>query len=540
MRTDWDMWNAAIQAELKSHADNGTWSLIDHPTDKSINVVGCKWVFVIKKKADGSLDKYKARLVARGFTQRYGYDYDETFSPVVKATTLRVLIGLAAAFNWQIVHWDAVTAFLNGKLQAEVYMKMPTGFEQPGKICFLHKAIYGLKQAGREWYIFASKVLLSLGFRKLEEDHCLFLSTKPGKRVILALYVDDIVAASENPEALSWVQENIKQHFKITDQGDIKSVLNVDVLRTKAGISLGQPGYIQKILDRFQMENSKPAYTPLPSGGIQHTDDPEYCSEADKETFQQLVGSVNYLACYTRPDIAYAVHALSRYVAKPTILALAAGKYLLRYLKTTQDYRISFPQLSSGRELTLQVYTDADFANQKATYTPDEEYTVRNKVVMPVNTHNSPRKSVTGMITLLNGTPISWLSKQQPIIATSTQMAEYIAAAEGGKEALWLRSLLKSLQLWKEAAIPLHMDNQAAIQLCKNPVLHKATKHIDIVYHKIRELAAEAIVDIIFTESSEQKADVLTKPLNRMQIETFCRNICMRKGENSIGSDITG
>ena len=529
-RADWPLWKAAIETELQSHADNGTWSLTQNPDDRSINIVSCKWVFVIKKKADGSLDKYKARLVARGFTQRYGYDYDETFSPVVKATTLRVLIGLAAAFSWKIVHWDAVTAFLNGKLQVEVYMKMPPGYETPGKVCLLRKAIYGLKQAGREWYIFATKVLISIGFTKLEEDHCLFTLKNPGRRIILALYVDDIVATSENQEALEWLQGEIKKNFKITDQGPLSSVLNVDVLRTPTGISLGQPGYINKILERFQMDSGKTAFTPLPTSGIAHPEDPSYCSEEDKELFQQLVGSVNYLACYTRPDIAFAVHALSRHLANPTVHALSAAKTLLRYLKTTKDYRLSFPKLTSGRKLTLRVYTDADFANQKATYHPKTRFSLQNQVLMPENREdreNTPRKSVTGMIFLLNGAPISWLSKQQPIIATSTQMAEYIAAAEGGKEALWLRSLLKSLQLWDNTGVPLHIDNQAAIQLCKNPVLHKATKHIDIIYHKIRELAADGIITIEFTESSSQKADALTKPLSRQRTEEFCRGIQM-------------
>ena len=180
--------------------------------------------------------------------------------------------------------------------------------------------------------------------------------------------------------------------------------------------------------------------------------------------------------------------------------------------------------------MTLRVYTDADFANQKATYHPKTRFSLQNQVLMPENREdreNTPRKSVTGMIFLLNGAPISWLSKQQPIIATSTQMAEYIAAAEGGKEALWLRSLLKSLQLWDNTGVPLHIDNQAAIQLCKNPVLHKATKHIDIIYHKIRELAADGIIAIEFTESSSQKADALTKPLSRQRTEEFCRGIQM-------------
>jgi len=536
MRADWPLWEGAIQAELKSHESNKTWTLVDHPQNKATNVVSCKWVFAIKKKADGSLDKYKARLVARGFTQRYGYDYDETFSPVVKATTLRILIGLAAAFDWKIVHWDAVTAFLNGRLSAEVYMTMPPGHEVPGKVCFLNKAIYGLKQAGREWYLFATKVLEQLGFTKLQEDHCLFHSKKAGRQILLALYVDDLVAASPKASELAWLHTEIQTHFKITDQGDLSSVLNVSVSKSTNSTSLGQPGYIQKILDRFQMLEAKPAFTPLPATGIAHPENPEHCSVADKELFQQLVGSVNYLACYTRPDVAYAVQALSRYLAQPTIHALSAGKHLLRYLKTTQDYRLRFPKLASGRNLTLEVFTDADFANQKAIYSPNQELTTKNKIVIPVDTTNTPRKSVTGMIFLMNGSPISWLSKQQPIIATSTQMAEYIAAAEGAKEALWIRSLFHSLQLRGKEAIPHYIDNQAAIQLCKNPVLHKATKHIDIIYHKIRELAAVGVINIEYTESGEQRADALTKTLNRQQIEKFCKEIGLKDRSNEKSS----
>jgi hypothetical protein len=526
-RPDWPLWQGAIQAELRSHDANQTWTLIDHPKDKSINIVTCKWVFVIKRKADGSLDKYKARLVARGFTQRYGYDYDETFSPVVKSTTLRLLVGLAAAFQWEIVHWDAITAFLNGKLSVSVYMTCPPGYETPGKVCKLHKAIYGLKQAGREWYIFASKALKAIGFTKIEQDHCLFFLNRPKKRIIVALYVDDIVATAEDSGDLPWLRRQIESHFKITDQGHLSSVLNVKVERHADGIHLSQPGYIDKILERFEMAEAKITYTPLPSGGIAITEDPEPVSEGDRELYQQLVGSVTYLACYTRPDIAFAVHSLSRYNANPTVHALTAAKHLLRYLKTTKAYSLWFPSVTSGR-ISLRVYTDADFANQKANYAKGESFVWKNGVKMPSDAERIPRKSVTGMIALLNGTPVSWLSKQQPIIATSTQMAEYIAAFEGGKEAYWQRHLLQSLGLWKESPIPLHIDNQAAIQLCRNPVLHKATKHIDTIYHKIREWAADAVIDVAHVGSADQRADMLTKPLNRQQIEETCRCINIR------------
>ena len=501
-------------------------------------MVSCKWVFVIKRKADGSLDKYKARLVARGFTQRFGYDYDETFSPVIKATTLRLLIGIAAAYQWEIVHWDAITAFLNGELTEQVYMHTPPGHKVPGKVCQLHKAIYGLKQAGREWYQFANRALSKIGFSCIEQDHCLFLMTKDNRKTMLALYVDDIVATSEDPKQLLWLKEQITFHFKITDQGPLSSVLNVSVTQTNQGTYLGQPGYIDKILERFQMTDAKPYYTPLPSGGIAQPDTLEYCNKAEHETYQQLVGSVNYLACYTRPDISFAVNALSRQLVRPTTNAMAAAKTLLRYLKTTRHYRIFFPKTASGRDytkhLTLEVYTDADFANSKAIYpvqklgTLDKNlYTEANGVTIPKDPRTIPRKSVTGMIALLNGSPISWASKQQPIIATSTQMAEYIAGFEGGKEAYWLRNLMKSLGYWDKRAIPLYIDNQAAIQLCKNPVLHKATKHIDIMYHKLREWASTKVVDLSYCSSSEQRADMLTKPLTRQTIEETCRIINM-------------
>jgi hypothetical protein len=292
------------------------------------------------------------------------------------------------------------------------------------------------------------------------------------------------------------------------------------------------------------MTDAKPYYTPLPSGGIALPEHPEYCNQADHETYQQLVGSVMYLACYTRPDISFAVHALSRQLAGPTLNALAAAKSLLRYLHTTRHYRIFFPKTASGRDhtkrLTLDVYTDADFANSKAIYpikaidTLDKRYfTMENGVTMPKDLAMVPRKSVTGMITLLNGSPISWISKQQPIIATSTQMAEYIAGFEGGKEAYWLANLLRSLGYWDNRAIPLHIDNQAAIQLCRNPVLHKATKHIDVVYHKLREWAATKVIDLSYCASSEQRADMLTKPLTRQAIEDTCRKINMETSINS-------
>lgn len=314
-RDDWDRWKEAIESELQSLKKNGTWTL--HPKPKEKNIVDCKWVFRIKRDDNGNIERYKARLVAKGYSQKKNYDYTETYAPVARITTFRIMLSIANQFKYTIHQMDVKTAFLNGNLKEVIYMYQPEGFEEGDRnmVCRLQKSLYGLKQAPRSWNEAFNSFVLSLGFKRSNYDCCLYWKRTGGVVVYLLLYVDDILLMTNNLEEIQLIKNQLSERFEMTDMGEVKQFLGIKVERYENQIKISQPKYIDGMLKRFGMEECRPTSTPMePKPQFEH----EGNIELTKQPYKELIGCLSYLMLSTRPDIAAAVNTFSRYQAAPT------------------------------------------------------------------------------------------------------------------------------------------------------------------------------------------------------------------------------
>ncbi|KAL2235828.1 UNVERIFIED_CONTAM: Retrovirus-related Pol polyprotein from transposon TNT 1-94 [Sesamum indicum] len=485
-------WITAMNEEIKALKENNTWVLVSKP--KNASIVDCKWVFKIKE--ENNVKRFKARLVAKGFTQKEGIDFTEIFSPVVKFTTVRILLALVAHFDWELKQMDVKTAFLHGNLDEQIYMSQPHGFvdkKNPKHVCLLKRSLYGLKQSPRQWNKKFDQFMHSLDLKNSAYDPCLYFKHENNVPLFLVLYVDDMLIASPSLDMIKNLQHHLCKNFEMKDLGNAKKILgmNIERSRTKSTIFLNQTSYIQSILEKFSMENSKPSSVPL-AAHFQLSKDlcPKTESEKDKMKnvpYSNAIGSVMYLMVSTRPDIAYAVSCLSRYMSNPGTSHWEAVKYLFRYLNGTKNVGITFSKNSDGVE--LKGFVDSNYANDK-----------------------DSRKSTTSYIFTLCNACISWKSQLQSIVALSTTEAEYIATTEAIKEALWLKGLISEIGFLKNKLV-VYSDSQSSIQLCKNPVFHYRTKHIDVRYHFIRDVINNGIINLEKVKSEENPADMGTKCL---------------------------
>ena len=354
-------WLEACRYEISALDKNKTWDLVDLPDGRK--AVKSKWVF--KLKADS---RYRARLVAKGFTQIPGIDYDETFSPVARFESLRLLIALAALEDWEIHQLDVKSAFLNGVLEEEIYMEQPEGFIMAGqetKVCRLKKAIYGLKQASRAWNQQFHGVLIELGFTRIYADAGVYVNNQRGDDpLFLILYVDDITIMGASLEAIKRLKDNLKKRYEITDLGEIASYLGIRItcVRSEKRIEIDQYGYVKDILDRFGMSDANPSHTPLPTGA--QVDLVKYDGQAtlsEIRHYQSLIGSLLYVQIGTRPDISFAVSRLAQYATNPSPQQLRLAKYVLSYLLGTMDMRICYDGADGEG---LYGYTDSSHTDQ--------------------------------------------------------------------------------------------------------------------------------------------------------------------------------
>ena len=488
-------WKSATDAEMDSLIKNGTWELTDLPAGKS--VIGSKWVFKTKINPDGTFSKFKSRLVAQGFSQRQGIDYNEVFAPVVKHESLRTFFAIANQYDLEVHQMDVNSAYLNGDIDAEVYMKQPEGYvdpNHPNKVCKLRKGLYGLKQGARCWNKKIDKFLKSEGFVASDADPCIYVKRKKGKICILALYVDDTVIATNCKRMLADIKGKLCGQFHMEDLGEVKYILGMMVKRDReAGtLTIDQRCYLEGVLQRFGMENCNPVSTPLEPGRQlrKATEDDE---EVDTHRYQEIVGCLIYASITTRPDISHAVNVLSQHMAKPNKEHLSAAKRVLRYLRGTTDVGIIFRKSDN---FELVGYSDADWAGDV-----------------------DSRKSTSGYVFLLGGNIISWASKKQPVVALSTTEAEYIALCLATQEAIWLRRLCASVGQAQTKPTKILEDNQGTISMSRNPRNNSRTKHIDIKYHFVREAVEKNETDIVHCSTQKMVADTLTKGLTKPAFE---------------------
>lgn len=492
-------WRKAVQEELMALQKNGTWELTVLPEGKK--TVGCKWVFVIKHKADGSVERYKARLVAKGFTQSYGIDYEETFAPVAKLNTVRVLLSIAVNLDWQLHQMDVKNAFLNGDLLEEVYMDSPPGLEAEfgNKVCRLRKSLYGLKQSPRAWFEKFTRSVKEFGYHQCQTDHTLFVNHgENGSITILIVYVDDIIITGNSIDEIQKLKGFLGKQFEIKDLGNLRYFLGMEVARSKKGICVNQCKYVIDLLKETGMTDCKPAETPMDSTtklGLLEGSPP-----VDKGRYQRLVGKLIYLS-HTRPDISFAVSMVSQFMHNPNEEHMGAVQRILRYLKMTPGQGIWFRK-NECRDVSI--YTDADWAGSIL-----------------------DRRSTSGYCSFVWGNLVTWRSKKQSVVSRSSAEAEFRALAHGISEGIWLQRMLEELKVPKAAPIQLFCDNQATISMAKNPVHHDRTKHVEIDRHFIKEKIEMEVIKMNYVSSKSQIADIFTKALARVPFEDLCFKLGM-------------
>jgi len=504
-----DSWSAACKQELHMLEKLHTWDLVELPPGH--NLVDNKWVF--KHKADG---RFKARLVAKGFTQRHGVDYNETFSPVARFESLRLLLAAAALEDWEVHSMDVKSAFLHGDLHEDIYMAQPHGFVTPGqegKVCKLNKALYGLKQASREWNLKIHQALLAHGFKRTLSDSGVYILLKIGTTLIVVLYVDDITILGSRLQDVLDCKTFLASQFEMTDLGETTSYLGLHISRDrkKRLLHIDQEAYISDLLHRFGMSDCNPALTPLPSGADLVQYDAK-ASSSERGAYQQLIGSLLYAMVVSRPDISFAVTKLAQFSSNPSPLHYNLAKHVLRYLKGTAAYQLTY---DGGSGMGLIGFSDSDWAGDK-----------------------DDRKSMCGHVFLLAGAAISWASRKQDVVALSSTEAEYISLSLAAVQAKWLRTLLSELYLSPTLPTILYGDNKGSIDIANNPIIGRGTKHIDIRFHFIRQCLADSIISLHRLPSAHITADTLTKslPLSSFHIHRSCLGLtktddCQSEGE---------
>lgn len=500
-------WMDAIYSEMKCLVSNDTWKIVDKPQEGK--VIGSRIVLRNKYASDGNLERRKARVVAQGFTQRAGIDFYDTFAPVARLSSLRLLMSLAAKFNLNVSQLDVTTAYLNGIIDTDIFMETPKflnemlerivqeesdvklvkqartmldDLQDCNKVCKLQKAIYGLRQSGRQWHIELDKNLRNIGLAPTNADPCVYVE-KEGMTFVL-VYVDDILIVSNSIEKERFIKSKLSQAFKIKDLGPAKYCLGIEIRQEEDKIYLSQSGYIRDILMKLGMQDSKPVSTPLASGTKLTLETQE--NDDDNHPFRELIGALMYLAVGTRPDIAYAVSALSQFNSCHNHSHWIAAKRILRYLKGTTDLSLIYCK----DEEEIKGYVDADWGGCII-----------------------DRRSYTGYTFILSGASISWESRKQRTVALSSTEAEYMALTCAAKEAIHLIGFMNELGFRELAKVVIFNDNQSAEKLAANPVFHARSKHIDIKHHFVREALKRHPIKLLYLQTEKMIADVLTKPL---------------------------
>ncbi|KAG8493315.1 hypothetical protein CXB51_010698 [Gossypium anomalum] len=471
-----DQWVEAMKDELQSLHENHTFELVKLPKGK--RALKHQWVYRLKQEEKSSSPRYKARLVVKGYTQKRGVDFEEIFSPVVKMSSIRTILSLAACYDLEVEQMDVKTAFLHGDLEEELYMEQPEGFVAQGKedyVCRLKKSLYGLKQAPRQWYKKFESIMGEQGYKKTTSDHCVFVKRFSGDDfIILLLYVDYMLIVGQNTSRIEKLKQELSKSFAMKDLGPAKQILGIRLTRDRKArkLWLSQERYIEKVLQRFSMDKAKAVNTPFAIHfrvSVKHSPS----TEKEKEEMQKIpyssaVGSLIYAMVCTRPDLAYVIGTVSQFLSNPGREHWNAVKWIMRYLRGTSNMKLCF-----GNEKPVLVgYTDSDMA---------EDIDLR--------------RSTSGYLITYAGGVVALQSRLQKCVALSTIESEKYV---------------------------LYCDSQSAIHLGKNSTFHARSKNIDVRYYWIRDVLEAKLLELEKIHINDNGADMLTKALPRGKFEACC------------------
>lgn len=528
-------WKEAERVEMEGMHVNGVFTLVpETEVPRGANICQSRYVYDIKTDEKGRLSRYKVRWVAKGFSQRYGKDYFETFSPVVRMSSINTLMNLAVRENWSMQHVDIKTCFLEADLpdSVTIYVRPPEGYGKPGMVAKLHKSLYGLKQSSREWAKCLSDFMVNtLSYTRLTSDSCIFkkLNTNKqskfyGQTTYVGAYVDDLLITGGDVEGIKDVKAQLKKRFRVSDLQECKWLLGCELQRdfNKHTAVLSQTKFINDILNKFKLQDIPIASTPAISGDKMLKEwIPTEGSAEDQEMtrakggalskasiYRGIVGSLLWLSRCTRPDISYQVSQLSRHLHRPGLQHLARAIRVCAYIKGTKEVGIKIggkkdeiAHRHAHRPHQLYAFSDSSFCDQEDS------------------------KSSYGYLVCMNGSPVTWAAKTQIDQALSTCEAEYIALSHATSESMYLTMLLEELG-YKQQSIPILVDNQAAIAISKDPKHHSRTRHIRMRYHHTRHEVATGNVSIEHLKGTELPADLMTKGLTLAPHEKLRRTVC--------------
>ena len=496
---DAKQWKYAMEDEMKSLKSNDTYSITQIPEGRQS--VGGRWVYALKEGPDGNI-RYKARYVAKGYSQKEGVDYYETFSPTARMTSLRIMMQLAAEYNLCVHQLDVKTAYLNAPIDCEIYVEQPEGFRvndsDKDLVWRLNKSLYGLKQSGRNWNCVLHEYLIQNNFTQSLVDTCIYIRNSEDSRIIMLVWVDDIIITASSETSMIEIKSLLKRRFKMTDLGQLHWFLGIQFNCENGEIRMNQSHYLKKVLSKYGMDNCKPKATPSEQK-LNFSDDLEI---VDVIKYREMVGSLVYAMTCTRPDLCWIVTKLSQYLSKPTVNHHTAVKRVLRYVSATLDYELCFK--CSHESLKVFGFSDADWGSSE------------------------DRRSTTGYCFKVGSRIVSWKSKKQQTVALSSCEAEYMALSAATQEALFINQLISDMDNdYKHENKPtvLCSDNQGAIALAKNPVNHQRSKHIDIKYHFIRSQIGNGKIELVYVPSENNIADVFTKPLGKIKFQAFVKKL---------------
>ncbi|GJW25733.1 putative ribonuclease H-like domain-containing protein [Tanacetum coccineum] len=471
-----------MQEELLQFKIQKVWTLVDLPYGKK--AIGTKWVYRNKKDERGIVVRNKARLVAQGYKQEEGIDYDEVFAPVARIEAIRLFLAYASFMNFVVYQMDVKSAFLYGTIEEEVYVSQPPGFvdpEFPNKVYKVEKALYGLHQAPRAWYETLSTYLLDNGFYRGQIDKTLFIKRVKDDILLVQVYVDDIIFGSTKKSLCTDFEQIMHKRFQMSSMGELTFFLGLQVKQKEDGIFISQDNYVGKILKKSSFPSIRTANTPMETNKALAKD--EDGEDVDIHLYRSMIGSLMYLTS-SRPDIMFSVCACSRFQVQPKVSHLNAVKRIFRYLKGRPKLGLWYPKDSP---FILEAFSDSDYAGASL-----------------------DRKSTTGGCQFLGSRLISWQCKKQTVVANSTTEAEYIVASHCCGQVLWIQNQMLDYG-YNFMQTKIHVDNESVICVVKNPVYHSKTKHIEIRHHFIRDSYEKRLIEMVKIHTDNNVADLLTK-----------------------------
>lgn len=489
-------WKLACDSEYSALLQNSTWDLV--PRLPTMTVINCKWVFDTKMSISSppTIERYRARLVARGDSQTKGINFDEVYAPVVRFTSLRILLHIAALHDLEIDHGDFCNAFLNGFLSdTNIYMQQPEGYaDDPTKVCHLKRSLYGLRQSARIWYQCLNTVLTTYGMQRVNSDQAIWIQREP--LLLILAHVDDVLIIG-SPSTVSKIKTAIADRYKFKDLGPVTKYTGFHIKRDRKNrrLFLSQSPYVSEILDEFAMSKCTPTSLPMdPKSSWNHLPSDTYLSQKEIKTYQRLIGRLMYLMIGSRPDIAYSVTKLAQFSSKPTLRHWNGALRILRYLRLYNDVSLVLGPTNAPTIVSpatnLIGYFDASLMDCPTT-----------------------RKSTGGYIFFLHGSCISWSSKKQGLVALSSTEAEFIAGTEAARELTWILSFLTTLNIILGPTPHLIGDNQGALALAKNNDFRPRTKHIHARERYIAQMVDSGNVLLSYVPTKSMIADAPTKPL---------------------------